>query len=546
MRVTIMQRDLRRRLLRLWEDDRAQALPVIALMMTMLLSMTALALDAGRALYSSRELQATTDASALAAAHAIPTATAVGQVTGPGGVAATYSAAQGGFNARSTLPSVTMTSTLLCLTTLQSQGIACINPLPYNAVQVTQTSVLPMYFAGILGHPTLTISTTSTASKSGGPPQAANIAVILDTTLSMNITDSNCGTTQMQCTLNGFQILLQSLSPCASYQTNCNGSGSNAFDGVSLFTFANVSVGTVGLDTSCTGPMPGPSQGSNYYNAYPYGNFDLQTSPPATPYAQLPTGLAYSFPTPGAPYSPSGATNPTYQITGFLSDYRTSNTATSLNPNSALVKAAGGVSGCGSMAPSNFEADYGTFHAGVIYAAQSALAAQEQANGAANVMIILSNGDSNALQSGNTVINQAFGGPPPNSLNMAAPAPTGSGSYMTATANGTYPSWVGECGQAVDAAQYATTNGTLIFSIAYGVQSSGCSTDANAGNHPNITPCNTMAGMASAPQYFFSDNQQNGQVPPCSATQPYSSLSSIFQAIAMQLSQSRLIPNNTT
>lgn len=535
---------LRRRLVRLWLDDRAQALPVIALMMTMLLCMTAMAVDLGRALYSSRELQATTDAAALAAAHASLTATTVAQITGPTGVAATYSAASGGYNQRSTLPSVTVTSTLKCLTTLQNQGIACVGTLPYNAVQVTASSVLPMYFAGILGHPTMTISTTSTAAKSGGSPRPSNIAVIIDTTLSMNITDSNCGMTAMQCALSGFQILMQNLSPCASYQTSCTGGNNSPFDQISLFTFDNVSVGTVGLYTSCTGAMPGPSYGSNYYNLSPYGNFDLQTSPPATPYSQLPTGLGYSFPTPGLAYAPTGSTSPTYQVTGFLTDYKTSDTATTLNPNSGLVKAAGAVSGCGSMAPPNFEVDYGTYYAGVIYAAQAALASQHQANGADSVMIILSDGDSNALQSGNVAVNQAYGGPPPNSTNMASPAP--SGNYMTATANGTYPSWVGECGQAVDAAQYATTNNTLVFSVAYGSQSSGCSTDANAGSHPNITPCNTMAGMASAPQYFYSDNKKNGQTTSCIAGQPYTSLNTIFKSIAAELSQSRLVPNNTT
>ncbi len=543
----MIEYDSRHRLLHLWQDDRAQALPIIALMMTMLLCITALALDGGRAIYSTRELQATSDAAALAAAHSIPTATTVAQITGASGVAATYSSAQGGLNVRSTLPSVTVTSTLKCLSTLQAQGIACVGTLPYNAVQVTQSSVLPMYFAGILGHRTMTISTTSTASKRGGSPRPSNIAVILDTTLSMNISDSNCGTTQMQCALNGLQILLNSLSPCSSYQSTCPTSGNNPFDSVSLFTFVNVSVGTVGVYTGCTGAMPGPSYGSNYYNYAPYGNFDLQTSPSATPYAQLPTGLAYSFPTPGATYAPTGSTNPTYQVTNFLVDYKTSDSATSLNPNSALVKAAGAVSGCGGMAPPNFEADYGTYYAGVIYAAQSALVAQKQANGADNVIIILSDGDADALQSGDTVVNQANGGnAPPNSTNMAAAAPTGSGSYMTATSNGSYPSWVGECGQAVDAAAYATNNKTLVFSVAYGSPSTGCSTDSNAGNHPNITPCDTMSGMASATQYFYADNQQNGQSTSCTASQPYTSLNNIFQAIAAELSQARLIPNNTT
>ena len=48
----------------------------------------------------------------------------------------------------------------------------------------------------------------------------------------------------------------------------------------------------------------------------------------------------------------------TYQITQFLSDYRTSNSATTLNPNSTLVKAAGGVIGCGSMMSPNYDGVY--------------------------------------------------------------------------------------------------------------------------------------------------------------------------------------------
>ena len=167
--------------------------------------------------------------------------------------------------------------------------------------------------------------------------------------------------------------------------------------------------------------------------------------------------MAYSFPSAGAsPTFPRNRTchlphdpwHRTYQITNFLSDYRTSNSATSLNSNSALVQAAGGVIGCGSMTAPNYDGVYGTYYAGAIYAAQSALVAEKAANpGSENVIIILSDGDATAPQNnGNNTV-------------MGSPA----------TGNGQYPSWVGECGQAVVAAKYATSQGTLVYSVAYGL-----------------------------------------------------------------------------
>ena len=38
-----------------------------------------------------------------------------------------------------------------------------------------------------------------------------------------------------------------------------------------------------------------------------------------------------------------------------------------------------------------------------------------------------------------------------------------------ATSNGTYPSWVNECLQQVTAAQAATSAGTLVYTVAYGL-----------------------------------------------------------------------------
>ena len=84
-----------------------------------------------------------------------------------------------------------------------------------------------------------------------------------------------------------------------------------------------------------------------------------------------------------------------YEIVPFSSDYRTSDTA-SLNASSDLVIAAGGGCSSGVAAPGG----EGTFYAGVIYAAQSALATAAAARpNTKNVMILVSDGEANATAS---------------------------------------------------------------------------------------------------------------------------------------------------
>ena len=217
-----------------------------------------------------------------------------------------------------------------------------------------------------------------------------------------------------------------------------------------------------------------------------------------------PSVAPYTFPV--SPQPP-----PLYQIVNFTSDYRSSDTNATLTSGSSLVKAAGGGKSCsGLQAPGGS----GTFYAGVIYAAQDALVAQAQQNaGTKNVMVLLSDGDA------------------------SAPANRMTGANNT----GTYPSTKNQCQQAVDAANAATRAGTLVYTVAYGATSSGCATD-----NPNITPCQTMEQMASAPQNFFSDYKAgNGSSPCVSAAQSTANLNQIFQQIAGGLTVGRLIPDST-
>ena len=49
---------------------------------------------------------------------------------------------------------------------------------------------------------------------------------------------------------------------------------------------------------------------------------------------------------------------------------------------------------------------------------------------------------------------------------------------------------------------------TTVYTIAYGAPNSGCASDAKSKSNPagtNLTPCQTMAQMATSPVTFFSD-----------------------------------------
>ena len=106
-----------------------------------------------------------------------------------------------------------------------------------------------------------------------------------------------------------------------------------------------------------------------------------------------------------------------------------------------------------------------------------------------------------------------------------------------------------ECQQAVTSATNAkgTANPhtaslkTLIYSVSYGSETSGCTTG------DTLTPCQTMADIASTPtsQYFFSVEQTVGGVTStvCSGARADTTLNQVFTDIAADLTTSRRIPN---
>ena len=518
-------------LLRALREQHGQVLPWVAFMFGLFTGMGAFVLDVGHAYFSQRQLQAATDAAALAGGNkvyftnAISTAIAYSGTTGVALAPNTY----GNLQNVSMVPGYPKVE---CLNAVVNLGILCSGPNSANALIVKEQATIPTFFARVLGIQQVTLSATATSAPAKAVP--LNVALIVDTTLSMNTYDSYIGTTQMQGAMQGAETLLSGLAP--------------SIDAVSVFTFPNVSASTVANDTNCNPPQ---SQNPSFYS---------------TPTPGLETSTPYTLPTIPALAStgyvvPNG--NGTYQIVTFSQDYKDTNNQP--NGNSNLVNTVGepaangnpAVQGC--LSPPNEAGEFGTYLAGVIYAAQAALASEQAgeiaslpANAATpvNIMIILTDGNSNA-STRYGYSNQFF--------------------VNTPSASGTYPSDVGDCSQAVVAATTAKGDGTLIFTIGYGspatgswtgsVDSSNCPTDqngffsqyhlgSNVSTYPNISPCQTLKDIASPDtalvQYFYSDPTAPGGDPNCTSASGATALNDAFAAITASLNRSRLIPNGLT
>ncbi len=172
---------------------------------------------------------------------------------------------------------------------------------------------------------------------------------------------------------------------------------------------------------------------------------------------------------------------------------------------SNIVKAVGGASGCpGVQAPGGLQTDY----AAAITAAQSALTANAR-SGATNVIVLVTDGDSNSTSMGSLNPNN-------------------------------------QCQQAVTAAQNAVKAGTWVYALAYGASSPSCSTDLS----PYNSSCYTMSQIANVPgatagtyindpTKFYSDNANGCK---STANPNITSLNQMFQSIGYSLSTARLLP----
>ena len=190
-------------------DDGGISAVMTALLIPVLVGFLGFTIDFGRVYQVQLELQNAADAAALAGGYNIPNSTAVTTAT-------TYSALTGGNNAFPTAAGVTVTTVsgfpkLECLSDMVSTIGPCVGTElsgGANAIQVKMNAVVPTYFTRIAGISSVTVQGFATASAKGGPSQALDIMVIVDTTASMsNTQDTSCGLTgtsyKINCALAG-------------------------------------------------------------------------------------------------------------------------------------------------------------------------------------------------------------------------------------------------------------------------------------------------------------------------------------------------------
>lgn len=490
-------------------SDRGQALAFTAVMMFALLCMAALVVDLGDVYFSYEELQSATQAAALAGGANITNGNAVT-------VATSYSALKGDANAHANLQSVAMANgspKLLCLTPSTVGLPPCFvwgSQPSANAIQVTETATVPTFFAKLFGVSSVPISATATASATGGEGKPYNIMLILDTTGSMSSTyDSQCTVpgfvaTKGQpypsmelCAQSGIQTLMQNMYPCAATPTSNTSCGSTftPADEVGLMVFPGLCSVTVSSSGTC------PTATS-------------QTVPPQVTSGVASNGLSYAADDYSCPPTRPPVTaynnNPAYLILPLQDNFRTSdstiNTALASVPIVDAVGAGGNGTSCTGVQTALTEA---TFYAGVITQATNYLTStttNPRANTGQNVMILLSDGDSN-----------------------------------NATMTGTATTWSAStgCTEAVTAANAARALGVEIYSVSYNSGSTGCGSGDGG-----LTPCTTMQGISSGQGYFFSVPSSNGGTV-CSGAVADTSLDNVFFRIASLFTTSRLIPNNT-
>lgn len=333
--------------------------------------------------------------------------------------------------------------------------------------------------------------------------QPHNIAIVVESTTHMNNTDSACHARSVECELGGIRSLLLHLAPCMSRTEACGESSDSGnaseegADRVGLFTFPGVTVDTVANEYNCEGQYP-----VTVPHTFPLPNASDLITPPitVTRFVQHPIRA-----------------RATYQIAPFTNDYRVSNAAQELNSKSDLVKALGGAPGCAGIKALG---GFGSYSVPAIYAAEISLAAERAARpGSKNILIVIWDGENDATK-------YSF-----------APG---------ATDLGQYPSWVNECGQALEAAKAAKAAGTTLYTVAYyATTHNGCLSD-ESGPAKGIPGCDLMRSMASSPSTFFADSPIDASekpdyypVPCTTSPNHMGSLDSIFARIARSIRTKR-------
>jgi Flp pilus assembly protein TadG len=321
----------------LFRDQAGATAILFGFMAVGLMGTAGLTIDAGRIYAAKKSFDADTQAAALVGANALQQANAT---------QGTVQTAVTNWTTANPSTKVTVTNTNVSISCdTATANLPSCNGTTANVANVTRTATVSTNFLKAVGFPSITLTSTSSASKAGGTAVPLNVMFVLDATGSMGDTDSGCTIPGLSGHPSRFQ--------CAEYSIQ------------SVLKTMPTSLDKVGL-------MIFPGMATQYSpTAHP-----CPTQPNSTPYY---------------------TTNIKYQI-GTALDATYNNGSGALNDSSPLVQAVGDVAvtpkaltGCVTN-----KGGQGSYAAEVLTKAQAALPIVA---GTQNVIIFLSDGDFNASSS---------------------------------------------------------------------------------------------------------------------------------------------------
>jgi Flp pilus assembly protein TadG len=317
---------------RLFHDQAGATAILFGIMAVGLMGTAGLTIDAGRIYAAKKSFDADTTAAALVGANALLQANAT---------QSTVQTAVTNWTTANPSSKVTVTHTNVAVSCdTATTNLPTCNGTTANVATVTRTATVSTNFLKAIGLPSITLTSSSSASKAGGTAVPLNVMFVLDATGSMNSADAGC-------TVPG--ISHPSRFQCAEYSVQ------------SILKTMPTSLDRAGL-------MIFPGMATQY-------------SPTSHPCANQPNSTPYY------------TTNIKYQI-GTALDATYNNGSGALNNSSALVQAVGnGTSLTGCVTAKGGE---GSYAAEVLTKAQAALPVVA---GTQNVIIFLSDGDYNATAS---------------------------------------------------------------------------------------------------------------------------------------------------
>jgi len=455
-----------------------------------------------------------------------------------------------------------------------------------NAVIVKQTANVKTTFAAIppFGFASFTVSATSVASARGGAAKPLDVAVVVDSTASMN---GACGDTvpgisgtadKIDCAKEGVRTLLNGLWPCGQGFQSC--SGESSLDQASLLTFPGLKDANAYTHDTTTPPLftndnlefgcPGNYSSAPFWYQNSGGNGDE---------VQKVTVNALTFKLTFGGSSTATLTKGTTTAAVLQADLQGLSSIGAGN-----VSVTGGTGGpytvtfVGNLGNQNIPAMTGT--ANVSITTPTAGAAYDSNgfpgwnietsdltySGSPDYVITpLSNdfktSDSSALNDSSDLVsavnwNTCAGGTYPGNEYYGLNSRGGVSTYYAGaisaaqaelaadSARGAQPVIIllsdgdantqspGQCSRAVQAAQSAAAAGTWVYSVMYGQTSTsgGCSGDGS------YTAYTAMKAIASDPAKFFCDPQPVG-----ASCQTAATLNDIFVHIAEDVTTARLI-----